>query len=63
MARGRSHLFSIINHFFYFMFWVISSHQTCTEIAEEPKSDPHQEHGLPVGKREAISSKRHRRAG
>ena len=25
MARGRSHLFSIIKHFFCFMFWVISS--------------------------------------
>src|SRR6202035_1331487 len=36
MARGRSHLLSTIKHFCYFMFWVISSDLTCTEIAGEP---------------------------
>jgi hypothetical protein len=40
MARGRSHLLSIIKHFFCFMFWVISSHQACTEIAGEPEKSP-----------------------
>jgi len=36
MARGRSHLLSTIKHFCCFMFWAISSDQTCTETAGEP---------------------------
>src|SRR5450432_2867658 len=40
MARGRSHFPSTIKHLCYFMFWAISSDQTCTEIAGEPRNDP-----------------------
>jgi hypothetical protein len=38
MARGRSHFPSTIKHLCCFMFWAISSDQTCTEIAGEPIS-------------------------
>jgi hypothetical protein len=36
MARGRSHLFSIIKHFFSFMFWAISATEPARKLRENP---------------------------